>query len=435
MKLKTLAMAALGAAVGVSAMMSTAPAMADQFIPGTVYRSGPYAPGGIPFADGYADYIKLVNKAGGVNGVKIAYEECDTGYNTAKGVECYEKLKGKGPTGAAGFQPLSTGITYAITEKATADKIPVHSMGYGRAAATIGSVFPYVFTFPVTYWAGADAIVQYITAQEGGSLKGKKIALVYHDSAYGKEPIATLEARAAKAGFKLSLHPVSHPGLEQKATWLTIGRKIRPDYVIMWGWGVMNSTALKEAHAVRFPMDKFIGVWWSGNEPDVLPAGDAAIGYKAAQFTSPGNFPVIEQARKLYDSGEGTAKDVKTVGSMIYNRGVAASFFIIEALKTAQAKFGNKEMTGEQMQYGFENLDITQAKIDAAGLTGMITPFKVSCNDHEGGGQVRIFQWDGKTWNATSEWLTPNRDMLRPMYEADAAKYAKEKGVTPTPCN
>lgn len=133
-----------------------------------------------------------------MNGVKIAYEECDTGYNTAKGVECYEKLKGKGPTGAAGFQPLSTGITYAITEKATADKIPVHSMGYGRAAATIGSVFPYVFTFPVTYWAGADAIAQYITAQEGGSLKGKKIALVYHDSAYGKEPIATLEAHAAK---------------------------------------------------------------------------------------------------------------------------------------------------------------------------------------------------------------------------------------------
>ena len=131
MKLKTIAMAALGAAVGVSAMVSTAPVLADQFIPGTVYRSGPYAPGGIPFADGYGDYIKLVNAAGGVNGVKIEYEECDTGYNTAKGVECYEKLKGKGPTGAAVFQPLSTGITYAITEKATADKIPVHSMGYG----------------------------------------------------------------------------------------------------------------------------------------------------------------------------------------------------------------------------------------------------------------------------------------------------------------
>jgi len=435
MKLKTIAMAALGAAVGVSAMVSTAPAMADQFIPGTVYRSGPYAPGGIPFADGYADYIKLINKAGGVNGVKIEYEECDTGYNTAKGVECYEKLKGKGPTGAAGFQPLSTGITSAITEKATADKIPVHSMGYGRAAATVGSVFPYVFTFPVTYWAGADAIIQYITAQEGGSLKGKKIALVYHDSAYGKEPIATLQAHAKKAGFKLSLHPVSHPGLEQKATWLTIGRKIRPDYVVMWGWGVMNSTAIKEAKAVRFPMDKFIGNWWAGNEPDVLPAGKAAIGYKAAQFTSPGNFPVIEKARALYDAGEGTAKDVGTVGSMIYNRGLAAAFYIIEAMKTAQEKFGNKEMTGEQMQYGFENLEITQAEIDAAGLTGMITPITVSCNDHQGGGQVRIFQWDGKAWNPTSEWLNPNRDMLRPMYEAAAAKYAKEKGVAPRSCN
>jgi hypothetical protein len=34
--------------------------------------------------------------------------------------------------------------------------------------------------------------------------------------------------------------------VEQKATWLQI-RQQRPDYVFMWGWGVMNSTALKEA--------------------------------------------------------------------------------------------------------------------------------------------------------------------------------------------
>ena len=151
--------------------------------------------------------------------------------------------------------------------------------GYGRADAADGTVFPYVFNPPATYWGGADVAIQYITSEVGGAenLKGKKIALVYHDSAYGKEPIKTLEALAEQHGFKLSLFPVPHPGLEQKATWLKIGRQLRPDYALIWGWGVMTATAIKEAAGVNFPRDKFIGVWWSGNEPDVIPAGKAAV--------------------------------------------------------------------------------------------------------------------------------------------------------------
>src|SRR5687767_6307755 len=70
----------------------------EQFFPVLVYRTGPYAPNGVPFANGYVDYLKLVNaRDGGINGVKIAFEECETGYATDRGVECYERLKGKGP--------------------------------------------------------------------------------------------------------------------------------------------------------------------------------------------------------------------------------------------------------------------------------------------------------------------------------------------------
>src|SRR4051812_46716167 len=106
----------------------------EQFFPALVYRSGPYAPNGIPFANGYGDYLRLVNERdGGINGVKITTEECETGYATDRGVECYERLKGKGPTGAAPFVPLSTGITYALMDKALADKIPILTSGYGRS--------------------------------------------------------------------------------------------------------------------------------------------------------------------------------------------------------------------------------------------------------------------------------------------------------------
>ena len=169
-----------GAAVGSFLAMSQAMAQNEQFIPRLVYRTGPYAPNGVPFADGYADYLDMLNaRDGGIDGVKLVYEECEDGYDTSKGVECYERLKGKGPTGAALVDPLSTGITYALIERAANDKIPVISMGYGRADATYGAVFPYTFTYPVTYWEGADAMVTYIAQQEGGvaKLAGKKIAL------------------------------------------------------------------------------------------------------------------------------------------------------------------------------------------------------------------------------------------------------------------
>src|SRR6185436_12884643 len=63
----------------------------EQFFPVLSYRTGAYAPNGIPFANGYVDYLKLVNaRDGGINGVKITYEECETAYATDKGVECYE---------------------------------------------------------------------------------------------------------------------------------------------------------------------------------------------------------------------------------------------------------------------------------------------------------------------------------------------------------
>jgi branched-chain amino acid transport system substrate-binding protein len=169
----------------------------------------------------------LVNARGGINGVKISFEECETGYATDRGVECYERLKGKGATV---FQPLSTGITFALTEKAPADKIPLITAGYGRSESQDGGVFKWNFPIAGTYWVAGDIIVQDIAKKLGGAdkLKGKHIALVYHDSPFGKEAIPILQERANTHGFKLSLLPVTHPGVEQKSTWLQI-RRDRPD--------------------------------------------------------------------------------------------------------------------------------------------------------------------------------------------------------------
>ena len=433
MKLRSLVTAAaVGAAVLGS--LATAPAAfaqaKEQFFPVLVYRTGAYAPNGVPFADGYVDYLKLVNANGGINGVKISWEECETGYATDKGVECYERLKGKNG-GATVFQPLSTGITFALTEKAPADKIPLITAGYGRADSADGMVFKWNFPLIGTYWVAADILVQYVAKKEGGmdKLKGKKIALVYHDSPYGKEPIALLEERSKQLGFELLLLPVTHPGVEQKSTWLKI-RQDRPDFVFLWGWGVMNSAALKEAVATGYPREKMYGVWWSGAEPDVKDVGMAAKGYNALamQHGAEPNAKITKDIlAKVYAKGDGTGpKD--QVGQVLYMRGVISAMLAVEGVKQAQERFGKgKVMTGEQVRWGLENLNLTQAKLDALGFAGVMRPVSTSCADHMGAAWARIETWDGSKWVFTSDWLQADDQIIKPLVKASASKYAADK--------
>ena len=418
---------ALGTVAEVAAQSSS-----EIFIPVLVYRTGAYAPNGVPWADGFVDYLKLVNERdGGVNGVKIAFEECETGYATDRGVECYERLKSKKPVAV---NPLSTGITYALTDKVATDKVVLFTTGYGRSESVNGSVFKYNFPLMGTYWDAADILVQHVSKK--GSLKGKKIALVYHDSPYGKEPIPVLEELAKQHGFELIKLPVTHPGVEQKATWLQI-RQQRPDYVFLWGWGVMNSTAIKEAIAVSYPRLQMYGVWWAAAEPDVQPAEMAAKGYNglALEHSAENNAVIHKDMMKyLYDKGKGTAAKKDEVGSVLYNRGMLSAMLTVESIRAAQGKFGKRVMTGEEVQWGAENLNIDAARIKALGVEGMIQPIKTSCLDHEGARKARIHTWDGEKWSYTSDWYEANSKLLRPMIDAAAKKYAAEKKIETRDC-
>ena len=439
--MKSCKLAVFGAAMLASALSGPAAAQAkEQFVPMSYYWVGPYAASGSGIAGGAIDYLAMLNERdGGINGVKFTWETCETEYNNARGVECYERLKNKGPTGATLVHPLSTGITYSLIEKGTADKIPIVSVGYGRTDAADGRVFPYVFPLVTTYWSQNTAKIKFIGMKEGGmdKLKGKKIVNLYHDSAYGKETIPVLDVQAKKYGFEVTHIAVPHPGNEQQSQWLQI-RQIKPDWVILRGWGVMNPTALKAAQRAGYPREKMIGVWWAGAEEDTIPAGDAAKGYIAAGFNVSGtNYPVVKEIQKyVYAKGKGGMEDKSRIGSVYYNRGVVFSIITAEAVRTAQEKYGKgKPMTGEQIRWGLENLKIDEARLKQIGATGFMQALQVSCMDHEGGGAVKFQQWDGKQWKVITDWVSSDQTIVRPMIEASAAQYAKEKGITPRDCS
>ena len=421
-----LRIAALAAAI----MSISAPAaLAELVVPWLSYRTGPYSPSGIPASDGFSDYMTLLNERdGGIGGVPVRVLECETGYNTQKGVECYEATKGEG---SLVYAPLSTGITYQLIPKATADGIPIHSMGYGRTAAADGTVFSHVFNFPANYWDGASIAIKHIMSLNDGDISGMKIGLVYHNSAYGKEPIRTLEELSAKHGYELKLIAVDHPGQEQKSQWLEIRRE-KLDYLLMWGWGVMNSVAIQEAANIRFPMENFIGIWWSGSENDVLPAGDRADGYKALALHGVGtDYPLIDDLKThVLDAGKAAGAGDQ-VGSVLYMRGMYGALLIAEAIRTAQEIHGVSDITPAMMRDGLEALEITEEKMTALGLPNFAPSFTVTCENHGGPGLAMVQQWDAMKgeWSIITDLIQSDKEVVDALIAEDAAAYAEEHGI------
>jgi len=405
-----------------------------QFVGLLAYRTGPFAAGGSGFSSGMEDFMALMNEEGGANGIMYKWEECETAYNTARGVECYNRFKDRN----AFVHPLSTGITYALIPKAPKDKITIISSGYGRADASDGRIFPWVFTTPTNYWSQNTAKIKWMAKQLGGmeKLKGLKIANLYIDVPYGQETKPILDAMSKKFGFTVRHFPVPWPGIDQKAQWLDIVRRFKADWVINRNWGVSCTVPLKEAARLKFPREKILGVWWCGSEEDVLPAGKAAVGYYTTNFHGVGrDFPIIQRAvDKVYGKMKGNISFVR-VGSIYWNRGFVAGIMNHEAILTAHKKFGVKVLTGEEFRWGMENLNITEARVKEIGAEGLMQPMKNSCEDHEGGGKVFFQQWDGKNWISTGEVIIPMQKWVREMIEESSGKYAKEKKITARDCS
>jgi len=242
---------------------------------------------------------------------------------------------------------------------------------------------------------------------------------------------------AEKHGYELLLLPVDSPGQEQKATWLQV-RKEQPDYVLMWGWGVMNQVAIQEAAAIRYPMDHFIGVWWSGSENDVAPAGQAADGYKAAALHRPGtDFPLFDDIKQYVLDAGLAAGDGSHVGEVLYNRGVYTAMIAAEAVRTAQEMHGTKDITPEMMRDGLENLTLDADRLAELGLPDFAPEIHITCANHGDPGAAAIQQWDADsgTWSLVTDFITADREVVDALILEDSMAYAEENNITPRECN
>ncbi len=375
-------------------------------------RTGATQTVGVNMCPGAHDYAALINSKGGVEGHKIRLVEVDHEYKVPPAMEAYERFKKEG---AVTIWVYGTPQVYALTSRLMEDQIPGLTPGFGRADATDGTRYPYVFPLAASYWSQAAGAVKFASDQLGG-LKGKKIAYLFFDNPAGREPVPVFEDLAAKEGFQLKIFAVPPPGVEMGAQALDIAQRYRADFVITNLFGRSPSVSIKELKRVGYPLRKVIGFVWGAAEADVLAAGGFGVseGYNAIQFAGVGeDYPVLNEIREMYRK-QGKPAPKEMASTVYYNRGVATTALMVEAVRNALRAKPDGKITGADVKAGFE-------KIKGFTLGGLLPQMEITPTDHEGGGWIQVFQAKGGKFVKMTEWFRGYRDVV--------AKHVKEAGA------
>ena len=290
------------------------------------------------------DYLTMLNERdGGIGGVKLNVEECETGYDTKKGVECTRPSRARVRPGGL-CEPLFDGHHIAIDPESRGRQDPGLVDGLRAICLCRWRRVPLELQPPATYWMACPMIFRYIGGKEGGldKLKGKTIGFIFLESGYGREPIPLLNESARTMASPSSFSRWPARKQDQSAQWLAV-RRDRPAWMIMWGWGDMNPTAVKRAAESNYPMDRFIGIWWSGTEDDARPAGPGGKGYLSLNLHAVGPTSRLSRTSSRPWSRRVRARpDKGKLGENLYNRGVYNSVLVAEAIRSAQRVTGKK---------------------------------------------------------------------------------------------
>lgn len=395
-------------ALGMGALQ---PALADTIvIGGQCDRTGPTKFVGTIMCPGITDLINLVNKKGGVEGHTLRYIEVEHAYKVDRGVEAYERIKRDGGVATLDY---GTPIVYALTPRHMEDKIPGITPGFGRADASDGERFPYIFPMAASYWSQGAAAMQFI--KDRGAKKGSKVAYIYYDNPAGREPVRIVRRICELEGYKCREFAIPPPGIEMAAAVLDITRRMRADYVVSHLFGKSPAISIKEFKKNGFPLKKIVSLVWGAGEMDMTAAGwKNAEGYLGMHFAGVGrDFPVIQDIMQMFKDEGKEVPDI--VGQVYYNRGVFMAAIIVEGVRLAIKNFG-LPVTGEKVKKGYE-------LITDFDLGGFLPPLSVTTQDHEGGGWVQVYETkDGKLIKHT-DWFQGYRDIV-----IDEVKKAGQQG-------
>ncbi len=268
--------AALGATALAAPYLAKAAAHGSWVMRGSSPLTGPFAQAGVDGLARIQDWVEMKNATGGIAGkmIDLAYE--DSGYVAQTSLANFKRAM------SADVKPHFFGGDSTAFMKLVAPELarePVFCGGVSFASELADPVaHPYQFITGPTYNAMAEINLKYI--KDNG---GQRVAFVYSDNEYGRDPIEHARKVCADLGLEVVHEEVTDLQGAEVQTHVAQLRRAEPDHVFIHGYvtGVWPQII---ATARAFGMDtKFVGTFW-GMELVIAKAvqekvGDALDGY------------------------------------------------------------------------------------------------------------------------------------------------------------
>jgi branched-chain amino acid transport system substrate-binding protein len=376
---------ALAAALAGLPAQAQAQAQEEIVIAGSIPMTGVFAFAGVGINAGIADYVKIVNDAGGINGRKLRYVFEDTAYKPDVSVAAFKKLTGANKVNL--YYGDSTAFQRTINPEL--DRLGSIMLAGASFATELNDPKKY----PAQFIAGPDYSEQIgiLLAHVAREQPKAKVAIVYSDSEFGRDPVNEFRDQSKKLGLTVAAEIMTPPGSVDVSTEVIKLRRADPDYTIFHGYILAPIpefvTQMKKAGS----KSKFMGSFWTMDSSTVMRMGEAADGFMGVMpyryyYDTSAPAPMLDKIRAVRPEYQSTA----------YLQGFLTTMLFVEATK--RTLDAGKPLDGANLKAALNTIK----DFDTGGLIGV--PITIQGNSIPVG---RIYQADIKAQKMVpaSDWI------------------------------
>lgn len=377
--------AAAGAAALAHPLSVLAQGAEDIVIGGSIPMTGVFAFAGVGINAGIQDYVKIVNDAGGIKGRKVKYVPEDTGYKVDVSVAAYKKITSQNKVNL--YYGDSTGFSKTINPEL--DRSGAILMAGASFATELNdpAKYPNQFLVGPDYTEMFGILLKHIAKEKPGA----KVAFVYSDSEFGRDPIERSEAEAKKLGLNVVVKLMTPPGSVDVSTEVIKLRRAAPDYTIFHGYILAPIPEFITQGKQQGMQSKWMGTFWTMDSSTVMKMGEAGDGFMGVMpyryyYDTSAKAPMLDKIRAMRPEYQSTA----------YIQGfLAAMLFVESAKRTLEA---GKELNGKNLKAALNSIK----DFDTGGLIGV--PITIKGNSIPVG---RVYKADMKAQKmvAASDWI------------------------------
>lgn len=353
--------------------------------------TGVFAFAGAGLHAGLGDWVEWKNARGGVAGRKLRYVAEDSGYKVDQSVAIFKKIVAqyKPPL----FYGDSTGWAKAIAPEVS-QLGTVLATGPSFASDLADPVkAPYYFMPGPTYSGQFDVLLEYVSRSAAGAAK-PSVAFVYSDTEFGRDPIASGKAKAAKLGIPVALEVITKPGAVDVSAEVIKLRRAKPDFVIFHGYVLAPIPEFMRQMRDAGMSTRGMGTIYSMDKTTIDQMGAVGAGFLGVMpyrySFDKERTPTMDLIREV-----GSRKPGNPWQTTFYTQGWLVGMIFEQVIgRTLGAK---KELTGPNMKAALESI----AKWDTGGIFGV--PISLKTHSIPVG---RVYLVKGTTIEPNSDWIT-----------------------------